>query len=289
MNAAPATTYASASARDTSLTSEAAKLIRMLAIEFRQTITRRAEMIGRIIFFIILMLIFSRLWQAVLGAAANGASSPASPAGSGPSDMLWYLAGTEWIALSVPMTHLDFERDIRSGDICYRLGRPVSYIWSRLAEGTGAMLARMIAVGLTALVFTRLLAGAWPSGGWAVLMAIPYGLVAGTLLLMFQCIIGLSAVWMEDVSPGYWVWQKLMFFFGGLMFPITVYPNWMQAIAEWTPFYPLLCGTGMIASGGHMDVASGFAIRLAAWVVIAALLLAWVFRRAEQRVEINGG
>jgi ABC-type uncharacterized transport system permease subunit len=61
--------------------------------------------------------------------------------------------------------------------------------------------------------------------------------------------IGLLAFWLQDVSPVYWVWQKLMFVLGGLMLPLDLYPSVVQRAAEFTPFPVLLAGPASFVVG----------------------------------------
>ena len=71
----------------------------------------------------------NHLWDVV---AAQGAVSGASR-----RELVWYLAITEWIVLSLPLVHLTIEQDVKTGDIAYRLPRPISYLGFRLAESAG--------------------------------------------------------------------------------------------------------------------------------------------------------
>jgi ABC-2 type transport system permease protein len=114
--------------------------------------------------------------------------------------------------------------------------------------------------------------------------------VAGAALLAALHVwIGLLAFWLHDVSPVYWVCQKLMFVLGGLMLPLEVYPAAMQRIAAFTPFPALLAGPAsfMLAHGGATPAA--LARDLAFWSVVTAVGLGWTFRRAATDVTINGG
>ena len=65
-------------------------------------------------------------------------------------ELLWYLAITEWVILSLPPIHLRIESDVRTGDIAYRLPRPISYLGSRLAEEAGDVALRMTTLGASA-------------------------------------------------------------------------------------------------------------------------------------------
>ena len=85
------------------------KYVAVLVTAFRQRLLERAMLVGRIAFYCIVLMIFSRLWQAVFGAAgdAHGAAAPNRIW----VDYVWYLALTEWIMLSQPSLHLDIEAD----------------------------------------------------------------------------------------------------------------------------------------------------------------------------------
>ena len=93
------------------------------AASARQAFSARGEMIGRVAFYLIFLVIFSRVWSAL-------------PAGAGvadPASLLWYLAVTEWVLISVPSIQLDLERDVRDGDVatpaCRRRSAPSSRGW----------------------------------------------------------------------------------------------------------------------------------------------------------------
>ena len=69
------------------------KYLSIVALSARQRLQERAALWGRILFYFLILLIFSRLWQALLsgeGAAAR------------PASYVWYLAVTEWIMISQP-------------------------------------------------------------------------------------------------------------------------------------------------------------------------------------------
>jgi ABC-2 type transport system permease protein len=101
--------------------------------------------------------------------------------------------------------------------------------------------------------------------------------------------IGLLTFWLHDVSPVYWVSQKLLFVLGGLMLPLEVYPGVIQRIAAFTPFPALLAGPAsfMLSNGGAMPAT--LARDLAIWSGVTAVGLGWTFRRAATDVTINGG
>jgi ABC-2 type transport system permease protein len=254
------------------------KYVSAAAIAARQDFAARGELLGRAAFYGVILLIFSRLWHV---AGGGGASSEAA--------MLWYLAITEWVILSTPPIQNDFERDVRDGDIAYQLGRPASYVGMRLADGAGRTLARMTALGALGFPFTWWLAGSLPPDPVGVPAALALAVVAMAVSLLFQAAIGSTAVWLQDVQPLYWIWQKLLFVFGGLILPLDVYPAWLRAIGEWTPFPALLYGPGKAALHFDGAAASRTAALLVVWGAAAALLLRFVHRRGLRVLDVNGG
>src|SRR5688572_32404258 len=72
-----------------------AKYAAFAALGFRQARAEPGELLGRVLFFGLILGVFSAVWRAV---AETGASVQRDP-----REMLWYLAITEWVVLSAPM------------------------------------------------------------------------------------------------------------------------------------------------------------------------------------------
>jgi ABC-2 type transport system permease protein len=263
------------------------KYVAIAVVSFRQRLDDRAVLVGRVMFYAIILLIYSRLWQAVLGGSA--AASRGDPAlGQAPGSYVWYLAATEWIMLSQPSIHLDIESDVRNGDVAYELSRPLSYVGAKLAAGLGEMALRWLVLGASGLLFARLLSGGWPSAaGLGSLLLV--GPLASLVMLVAHAAIGLSAFWMHDTMPAYLIWQKLAFVLGGLMLPIGIYPDWLRAIAEHAPFAALLYGPGQLLSSPSAAGAIGLLLRLSAWGAVMLGVLLLLERRGRRNVCLHGG
>src|SRR5262245_37319895 len=92
--------------------------------------------------------------------------------------------------------------------------------------------------------------------------------------------IGLLAFWLEDVSPVYWVWQKLLFMLGGLMLPLELYPHVVQRAALFTPFPAMLAlPASFMLNGGRVDPTELAGI-LVMWSLVIGFGVRWSFRRA---------
>lgn len=252
-------------------------------ISFKQRRHEVAALLGRVGFYALLLLIFSALWQTAFAAEA-AAGLPAQNW----RDYVWYLVVTEWIMLSQPSIHLDVESDIRNGDIAYQLGRPISYAGSKLAAGAGDLAVRLVVLGASGLVLGRIFSGTWPSWG-GLLGAALVGVLASGLMLMCLLAIGLCSFWLHDCMPVYLIWQKLMFVLGGLLLPLTLYPDWLQALAKASPFAAMLYGPGQLVMTGSLGMAVELALEVLGWMLPVALGLVWLERVGRRRLEMEGG
>jgi ABC-2 type transport system permease protein len=257
------------------------KYVTVAATAIRQGLSERGALFGRLAFYALILFIFSKLWEVV---AERGAV-----AGASRSELLWYLAVTEWVMLSLPLVHLNIESDVRRGDIAYLLPRPISYLGSRLAEAAGDFLLRAGTLAVAGVALASWMVGGLPEDPRGLLLAIPLGLMAGAVGLCFHAAVGLCAVWLQDCAPVYWIWQKCAFILGGLLLPLEVYPDWLREIALWTPFSALMHGPGRMAFGWQPEVAGVIALKLLFWGFVAAVLLAWVHGRAMRALDVNGG
>ena len=254
-------------------------LLAIAAASARQSLGMRAEILGRVAFYAAILLIYSRLWRAV-----------PMPAGSGdPAAMLWYLAVTEWVLISLPSVHLEIERDVRTGDVAYLLPRPVSYLGAKLAEGAGQAAVRLGTLGLVGFPLAFALAGGLPADPRGLPLALALGLLASAFGLLAHAAIGTTAVWIQDVSPVYWIWQKSAFVLGGLILPLSLYPAWIRGFAAWTPFSALLYGPGSLAFGLDLAGAARSAALLVGWGLVAAAALSALWRRGLRVLDVNGG
>lgn len=256
-------------------------LYEVLRLSARQSFAQRAAWVGRSVFLVVLLLIFSRLWLALEEAGALGSARA--------GDLLWYLAITEWIVLGLPLTHLSIEADVRTGDLAAMLPRPLPWLAVKVAEGLGALLVRLLSLGVVGFVTAWLLAGGPPSDARGLVLVLPLGLLAGVLGTLFHALIGLSSFWITDCAPVHWVFQKLYFLLGGLVIPLSVYPDWLRTLCEVTPFAPLLSGPGRMAFGWDPALALRTGALLVVWGGVAWLLLAWAGRRALRHLDVGGG
>jgi ABC-2 type transport system permease protein len=257
-----------------------AKYVAFGRVAAAHALGNRAELGGRMAFVAIILGVFSSLWRAV---AEHGLPIAADRAA-----LVWYLAATEWIVLTVPAAHEEIEREIRTGDIACHLTRPFSYLLALAAQGIGMTLVRAPFVGAAAFACGVVFTGTAPP---AALLAqfVPFALAAMLLLYGLHVVIGLLAFWLTEVTPVFWIAQKLLFVLGGLMLPLTLYPDWLRQLAHLTPFPAMLGGpAGLLVAATAPDPAL-LARDLAIWIAVVAIAARMLFERAVRTLQVSGG
>jgi ABC-2 type transport system permease protein len=257
------------------------KYIAFSQIAFQQELAARGAVIGRFLFYGIVLMIFSHLWTAVQ--EQSGLTHEQSV------DMIWYLALTEWIVLSVPLVYSDVEKDVKSGDIAYFLCRPVSYLNMKLFEAFGMLTLRMLVLGVAGVFFARIFSGDFPTHPTGLLFAAPLCYLAGLLATAIYTAIGFSAFWLQEATPVYWVWQKASFIFGGLIFPLSIYPEWLRKISLLTPFSFFLYRPAHCVVEADPEGALRTLVGQIFWGFVAAAVLKTLYSRGQRILQVNGG
>lgn len=236
---------------------------------------------GRCLFYVLIMTILSALWDKVAAEQVAGAIAM-------PGDLTLYVGATEWITLSLPAIHTKFEDEIRGGLLEPHLLRPKPYLVMALAQSLGGALVRMAAMGATGIAMLLISGRALPPtealGYLAVLGVL--GLMVGMLL---YAIAGLGAFWARRVLPFQLVIQKLMFLLGGLFAPISLYPTWLRAVGEASPFAAHLYWAGaQVLQPSFAMFLRGVGWQVL-WIAILSLVCLLLWRAGLAKVLREGG
>ena len=257
------------------------KYLKVFNLAMIHSLKNYKALIGLSIFLVTCLLIFAHIWK--IAAAKTGAINLP------PNQLLWYIALNEWVLVSLPDLQDDMEQDLRSGRLAYLLPRPISYLGSVFCEGLGILCANLLVLGVVTFSFTWLCIGGLPLDVSALAMIIAISFLAGCVGVIFQMLIGLSAFWLQQVSPFHWIWEKLLFTLGGLMLPLAVYPLWLQKIAYLTPFPAILGQRSALVIDCHPHHVLHVTGSLLCWGFVGTLGLILLYRRGLRIVNIGGG
>jgi ABC-2 type transport system permease protein len=230
--------------------------------------------------YVLVLAIFWAIWGATPLHEMHNAPPRAS--------LLWYLAITEWIVFVVGARYREVERDIVSGAIESALLRPVSYGAATLARWSGGCAYQamgLLAVGVAA---TWILTGSAPPHGLLAPLVVLSSGLALALVLLCHLQIGYATMWLRVAAPVFWVWQKLLFVFGGLLMPLFLYPPLLRHAADASPFAAMLAGPASLMIDGSAALAGVLALQLM-WLAILGVLTLAIGHWATARLLRLGG
>jgi len=256
----------------------------VLLTSARQQWIYRSELVARVLQMALFMGIFMALWT-----AAYGASGQADLEGYTLVEMVWYLAMTETVALSTSRIFLEISEAVKAGDLAYTLARPLSYPFFQVANSLGGSVPRFLLNLLTASAVVALgmrqFAGSLP--GFAAFL----GLAALALLLdaLIAVLIGLAAFWIEEVSPIFWIYGKLVFTVGGLFLPLELFPEPLRQVVRWLPFPFITYVPARAFVQFDVNFVLQGAMGQAIYILLFGGLLLLVWRGAQRQMVVHGG
>ena len=245
-----------------------------------QEIKNYKVLVGLGIFLVTCLVIFSHLWKV---AAVKGSST------FDPVLLLWYIAFNEWVLIAVPELHREMQEDLQTGRLAYMLPRPISYLGATFSKGLATLILQLVVLGVIAFLFTFAWTGAFPFSAVQFALMLAIGLLAGIVGLVLQMLIGLSSFWIHDVTPVNWVWEKFLFIFGGLLLPLSAYPVWLEKLAAYTPYAPILGARSALVFGCDMSLVLSIVGALFFWLMIGVVALQIMYKRGLKILNIHGG
>jgi viologen exporter family transport system permease protein len=241
---------------------------------------QRLSLLGTAGLYVLVLAIFWAIWGATPLHERQAAPSRAS--------LLWYLAITEWIVFTAGARYREVERDVLSGAIESALLRPVSYGAATLARWSGGCTYQALVLLAVGVVTTWGLTGSGPPHGVLAPLVVLSGALALVLVLLCHLQIGYAAMWLRGAAPVFWVWQKLLFVFGGLLIPLVLYPPLLRRAADASPFAAMLAAPASLMLDGGANLAAVLAAQLA-WLAVLGVLAFAIGHWATARLLRVGG
>ena len=257
------------------------KYLKVFEISFLHAAKNYRTVIGLSLFLVVCMIIFSNLWEVL--------SVKTRMLQMNRNQLLWYVALNQWVLIAIPRVDRDIQFDFQTGKLTYLLTRPISYLKCVFFEGLGTLIVNLIGLGIVTFIVTTCFVG-WlpiPFFSWCVFILL--ALLAGILEMIFFMMIGVSSFWMHDCEPLAWIWEKFLFAFGGLILPLSIYPQYLQTIANYSPFPLILGGRSSLVFDFNFHQTSVIFFSMLAWILIASLILVALFRKGLKNLTIEGG
>jgi ABC-2 type transport system permease protein len=233
----------------------------------------------------LLFLIFVLTSLAMFGAKSKGVDNIA-----GISIGLYarYVFVTE-----IVMTHWkdsNMIEEIKSWSIIMLLNKPISFVWFYFSQTYFKNLINILIVWSFCGVI--LFAFIWKFPWFGILhfgLFLISFLVGIGLLSLISLMIAMFAFMLEDSTFIRLLINKLYFIFGGLFFPLDIYPHWLRIIAEAFPFKYFLYAPAKFFTTGDIAFFLGYFPMQIVRLLIMFVVIYLIYSRAVRRLEINGG
>ena len=246
---------------------------------FTRVAARPGQMLTPTLFFIVIVVAVTALWRAAVDAHGGSLGGYTTTA------MLWYIFGAEAAYNGVRNRVIeDVGNDIASGAVAIEALRPASVAFMRMSALLGDSVARLLFITLIGGVVMALLGG-WPPSLPATLLFIPSSVVAAIANIGFQYLAGAGAFWFRDAKAGWFLYQKLIFLFGGMLIPIELLPGPIAPVARVLPFSAMAYAPGRLLSG-HVDL-QVMLLQLG-WAAATVAGAAVLFAAGERRLQRLG-
>lgn len=180
---------------------------------------------------------------------------------------------------------------VRSGDVAIDFLRPVDVQGAAIATDVGQGLFALLPRGLPSVLIGVLAVGmTMPATPGPYLLGVLSILVGITLSHALVYMLAVTGFWLVETRGVAVLYMSVSGVFAGLYTPIWLFPDWLRAVAEATPFpsvmmYPIDVLTGRVTGWDAVGVVG---VQLA-WLA-GVLLLGRVLTRAGRRtLEVQGG
>lgn len=177
-----------------------------------------------------------------------------------------------------------FEQRIREGLFSALLLRPIHPIHVDIADqGTHNAIAFVTLVPVIGALWLFFRPALHPPL-WAALAFVPALLLAFAARFLVEWCLSLSAFWTTRTTAVNQLYFVALFFFSGISAPLSLFPEWVQAVAALLPFRAMVAFPVELLLGrlDYAAAALGFATQLA-WVAVAFVLFFVIWRAGIRR------
>ena len=233
----------------------------------------------------ILLFIFLNLWKYIYSdpnKLINGYNM---------NQMIWYVIVTEvlWTSIGARQLSRKISLDVKSGNIAYNLNKPYNYVGYSSSSHLGSISVRLLIYIILGILVGYLFLGSFPNLNIiSIILVLLSGIIAITINILFTISIGLLSFKIEDSSPIYWLYSKLILVLG-VIFPIEYFPKVVQPILNYSPIYAMLYGPAKLLIDFSYINFSKIFISQIIYLIIAYSLCMLVYKKGVKNLNVNGG
>jgi ABC-2 type transport system permease protein len=253
-------------------------LLRLYAQQFKTTFATMVQYRASLFIWMIAQVLEPLVYLIVWSTVSNG--SGGSVGGYTASGFAaYYLILMLVNQVTYTWVMYEYEYRVRQGGLSFALLKPVHPIHSDISDNLSSKLITLpillVVAGGLALIFH-------PTAAltvWATLAFIPALVLAFLVRFLLEWTLALAAFWTTRVNAINQVYFILMLFLAGQIAPLTLFPRWLQILADILPFrwmlgFPVELLLGRLT---RLQALEGLAAQ-AAWVIVSLVLVRLVWR-----------
>ncbi|MCA9728258.1 MAG: ABC-2 family transporter protein [Candidatus Eisenbacteria bacterium] len=243
------------------------------------------EQLVRTIFLVLILYTFTQLWN-----ATNRFQDVEAVTGLSIAQLIWYLVFTESILLSAPgLRGTQVDEDVKSGDLAYRLAKPIPYPFFQLGADVGSRVFRFAINLVVGCLVALVVVGPIRLSPLSVAAAVGLTLTVFVADWVWIFSISLLSFWVEDTFGLHLLYRRLLMLLGGMLLPLEAYPEWLAAICRKLPFAYLVYHPSRLFVQ-HEPSGFGHARLMVLLIGVVGLLPLWtLYRFGLRRVSAQGG
>jgi len=207
------------------------------------------------------------------------------------NQMIWYVIITEilWSVIAGRKLCKKISNDVKAGNIAYNINKPYNYIGYCLSSHLGSCLVRGMLYTILGMLTGYMFLGSFPNLNILSILAILFcAILATTINTLLIIFIGLFSFIIEDSSPFYWLYSKLILIIG-VLFPIEYFPKIIQPILNFSPVYVVSYGPAKLFVDFSWDKFIGIISAQIIYVFISYTICNLLYRKGVKNLNVNGG
>lgn len=255
---------------------------------FKTTLINELQYVSDIVLgflsFLIKIFIFLQLWNYLY-------DDPSSLiAGLSKDQMIWYVIMTEmiWYGTRNKTLVSQVTNDIKCGGIAYTLNKPYSYVIYIISKHFGEISIKFVLYLLLAIVTGFIFVGPIDFNIISLPFIILVFLLSFIINAIIRLIISMLSFYIEDSTPFHWLYDKIIIILG-IIFPIEVFPLFLQPILKFTPIYVITYGPAKLVIDFEFNIFLTILIVQIIYLIGTTLLLTFMYRKGVRKLNVNGG
>ena len=207
------------------------------------------------------------------------------------NQMIWYVIITEilWSVVNGRRYCTKIINDVKSGNIAYNINKPYSYIGYSLFSHLGECTIKSIIYIVLGMSLGFIFMGSFPDLNiFSIICVLLTGILATIISTLLITFIGLFSFFIEDATPFYWLYSKVILILGTL-FPIEYFPKILQPILHYSPIYVVSYGPAkLFVDFSYSNFISIILVQIL-YIFISYMLCYLLYKKGVKNLNVNGG